>query len=333
MADQHRIGRQTIIFFLPLEMDAFVNDQNPYSASKDGEVFWDKKQMYINPQSFVVNEKKLVKADLTKGGYVVQYWGEELPTVQVNGTTGSAGIEGINVLRDIYRHEQIQFRRILLRRQREMAAAAAQDAKDAANSLTKRDDAFGSFSNVSDLLTGGAFTQIVDGVSNSIDLIFGTEVGARLGRPGVFESVATLAAFATNIDMYYQGEFFRGYFSNFTTTESATQPGLFDYTFGFTITRRTGKRSNFMPWHRSPTGFDNETTISLGTTESKGQGSGVEGLSFPPIDSGNNIGGGNLVIDENNSVGPAGHTSSSFDDQPVVEEAPNSVPIKRRGSF
>lgn len=333
MANQHRIGRQTIIFFLPLEMEAFVSDQNPYSSSKDGKVFWDKRQMYINPQSFVVSERKLVKADLTKGGYVVQYWGEELPTIQINGSTGSAGIEGINILRDIYRHEQIQFKKVLLRRQREMAEAAAQDVKDAANSLTKRDDAFGSFSNVSDLLTGGAFSQIVDGVSNSIDLIFGTEVGSRFGKPGVFKSVATLAAFATNIDMYYQGEFFRGYFSTFTTTESATQPGLFDYNFGFTVTRRTGERSNFMPWHRSPVGYDNEPTISLSTTESKGQGVGSQELSFPPTDSGDNIGEKNLVANESNAIGPAGYTSSDFDDKPVTEEEPNSVPVKRRGSF
>jgi hypothetical protein len=314
-------------------MEAFVNDQNPYSASKDGEVFWDKKQMYINPQNFVVTEAKLVKADLAKGGYIVQYWGEELPKIQVNGTTGSSGIEGINILRSIYRHEQIQYRRVLIKRQREIAEAAAQDAKDAANSLAKRDDAFGTFSNVSDLLTGGAFTQVVDGVSNSIDLIFGSESGARLGRPGVFKTIPSLAAFATNVDMYYQGEFFRGYFSNFTTTELATQPGLFDYSFGFTVTRRTGERTNFMPWHRSPVNHDQEASMSLGTTESKGQSPGSDELSFPVIDSGNNIGNPRLVVNRNNSIGPSGNTSSSFDDEAQVEEDPNSVPIKRRNSF
>jgi|15BtaG_2_1085339.scaffolds.fasta_scaffold00060_8 hypothetical protein len=361
MPDQHRIGRQTIIFFLPLEMEAFTNDQSPYSSSDNGEVFWDKRQMYINPQSFAISEKKLVKADLTKGGYVVQYWGEDLPTIQVNGTTGSAGIEGINILRSIYRHEQTQFRRVLMKRQRAMAEAAAQDAKDAANNLLKRkenmdyiisykrdsgqrftdpetvmnavDDAFGSFSNVSDLLTGGAFSQVVNGVSNSIDLIFGSNIGSRLGGPAAFKSTPTLAAFATNIDLYYQGEFFRGYFTSFTTTESATQAGLFDYNFGFTVTRRTGKRTNFMPWHRNPLSHDGEAKISMSTTEAKGQGDGIEELSFPPINSGNNIGSGRLASDERNSVGPTGFTSSKFEDAPEAEQDPNSVPIKRRGSF
>jgi hypothetical protein len=330
VTDQHRIGRQTIIFFLPLEMDAFVNDQNPYSAAKEGQVFWDKKQMYVNPEQFVVNEAKLTKADLAKGGFVVQYWGEDLQKIQVNGTTGSAGVEGINVLRSIYRHEQIQFRRVLIKRQREMAEAAAQEAKNAASSLAKRDDEFGTFSNVSDLLTGGAFTQIVEGVSNSIDLIFGSEVSSKRG---VFKTTPTLAAFATNIDMYYQGEFFRGFFTQFSVTESATTPGLFSYSFQFSVTRRTGERSNFMPWHRSPLTLDNESVMSLNTTESKGQSPGSDGLSFPPIDSGNNIDNARLSIDRNNSRGPAGHVSSTFDDEVQAEEAPNSVPVKRKNSF
>src|SRR5580698_2990039 len=60
-------------------------------------------QMYINPQSFSMSEKKITKQTRTKGGYIIQYWGEELPEIDIQGTTGSGGIEGINVLRDVYR--------------------------------------------------------------------------------------------------------------------------------------------------------------------------------------------------------------------------------------
>ncbi len=71
-----------------------------------GRAQWARKQLYINPTSFSIKESKLVRSDLTKGGYVVQYFGEQLQVIDVSGTTGSSGVEGINILRDIYRHEQ-----------------------------------------------------------------------------------------------------------------------------------------------------------------------------------------------------------------------------------
>jgi len=62
-------------------------------------------QMYINPQSFIVRDTKQISETRTKGGFVVQYWGENLTNIAINGTTGSSGVRGINVLRDIYRSE------------------------------------------------------------------------------------------------------------------------------------------------------------------------------------------------------------------------------------
>ena len=58
--------------------------------------------MYINPQQMNIDEKKVIKQQRTKGGYIIQYWGEELTTLNISGTTGSAGVEGINVLYEIY---------------------------------------------------------------------------------------------------------------------------------------------------------------------------------------------------------------------------------------
>ena len=62
----------------------------------------------------------------------------------------------------------------------------------------------------------------------------------------------SLGAYAVSMDIYFQGERFRGYFANFTVSERATTPGLFDYNFEFVVTKRMGKRTNFMPWHRTP---------------------------------------------------------------------------------
>ena len=287
------IQRQTIIFFLPLSVGAFTNDQSPYTAtqadSETGEApenaQWARRQLYINPQNINIRDQKLIKKDLTKGGYVVQYWGEELPTIEVQGTTGSSGVEGINILKDIYRHEQIVYRSILADRQRALAEATLAAAEEAAAALGNTLNAGETFLAVADAFTGGIVSSTVEGVSNAIDLITdpfggGTSIGENFGGSGTFSTVPTLAAFATNIDMYYQGEFFRGYFTNFTTTESANDPGHFTYSFSFTVTRRTGERTNFMPWHREPTSYDGETIMSQKTTVNKGlEGSDI--LSFP----------------------------------------------------
>jgi len=291
------IQRQTIIFFLPLDIAALTNDQSPYTATgindeeggSPGETMWARRQLYINPQSINIRESKLIKKDLTKGGYVVQYWGEELPVIEIQGTTGSSGVEGISILRDIYRHEQIQYRSVLADRQRALAAATLAAAEEAAAALGNTLNAGETFLAVADALTGGIVSNTVQGISNSVDMITdslciesvcGTSIGANYGGSGTFQTVPTLAAFATNIDMYYQGEFFRGYFTNFSTTESATEPGHFSYSFSFTVTRRTGERTNFMPWHREPTNYDNETIMSQKTTVNKGL-DGSDILSFP----------------------------------------------------
>jgi hypothetical protein len=316
------IQRQTIVFFLPLEMEAFVGNTSPYSSatvtatatsgssagltvnganpgqpSPDNlapsynaeggppSVSWDRRQLYMNPQSFNISDQKLVQKTLTKGGFVVQYWGEELTTITMQGTTGSAGIEGVNILRDIYRHEQLHYRTILANRQREVAAAAAAAQAKAEEQIYDANGG-GFLLGLGDTLTGGAISKSVSGISNTIDTLFGTSIGDNFGGTGgTFRAVPTLAAFATNIDMYYQGEFFRGYFTSFSTGESATEPGHFTYSLNFVVTRRSGKRENFMPWHRNPVSFDGDTVMSQSTTESKGSWPGVERLSFLPGDS------------------------------------------------
>jgi len=76
-------------------------------------------EMYVNPQSIVFSSRKEIEKIRTKGGYVTQYWGEDLDTVSIEGVTGDAGIEGINVLRDIYRSEQLALLKIVKNREAE----------------------------------------------------------------------------------------------------------------------------------------------------------------------------------------------------------------------
>lgn len=187
--------------------------------------------MYINPQQMSIQEKKVVSKRRTKGGYVVQYWGEELPTIGISGTTGASGIEGINILRDVYRAEQKAFEKV-------------------AKSLTDR---LGSFS------LSGVAGSIQGAIANP-----GKAIGSAIA--GLFSSgvnpplLPTLGSLALSVEMYFQGWVFKGYFTDFSIEESVQQGvGVFTYRLSFQVTDRRGVRSNFMPWHRSPADIDPAT--------------------------------------------------------------------------
>jgi hypothetical protein len=170
-------------------------------------------EMYINPQSVNYQYKKLTIKTRVKGGFSLQYWGEDLIGINASGTTGSSGIEGINVLLDVYRNEQLMFDpyALMLQAQRDK-----ENQKDF-NSLL--------FSGI----TGNDDSNIVN---------------AR-NKP-------TLASLAFTVEMYWMGEVFRGFFESFDYKESVDRLGLFDYNFTFTATQRRGFRTNFMPWHHHP---------------------------------------------------------------------------------
>jgi len=62
-------------------------------------------EMYVNPQNVSIQASKKITYNRTKGGFMVQYWGDDLLSVTINGTTGSSGIEGIELLYDLYQSE------------------------------------------------------------------------------------------------------------------------------------------------------------------------------------------------------------------------------------
>lgn len=70
-------------------------------------------QMYINPQNIQISSIKDISETRTKGGYIIQYWGEKFDEIQINGTTGSSGVEGLNALKDVYRSEQLALWKIV----------------------------------------------------------------------------------------------------------------------------------------------------------------------------------------------------------------------------
>jgi len=179
-------------------------------------------EMYINPQNIQISSRKEINRVRTKGGYFAQYWGEDFDTITITGTTGSAGIEGINVLRDIYRSEQLTLAKIV-----------QQSPED------KRR-----------------------------------------------QSLMQLAA---SIVMWYQGQGYRGYFTDMQFTESADKIGLFDYTMTFMVVEYLGqRRRNFLPWHRHPWSTTDTPNLDPTHDQSRSGGGYVEGrkvgvLNIPPF--------------------------------------------------
>jgi hypothetical protein len=48
-------------------------------------------EMYLNPESINIQNSKMVNTTRTKGGFILQYWGEELTNITITGQTGSGG--------------------------------------------------------------------------------------------------------------------------------------------------------------------------------------------------------------------------------------------------
>ena len=191
-------------------------------------------EMYVNPQTMSIKQQKKINSDRTKGGFVVQHWGEELIDIAIQGTTGSSGIEGINILNEVYRGEQLAFDVLAIEE-----AAKYQD--ESAKSWI---DTF--------------FPQIGD----MVDVL--EELGGGDSGPNYTVPRPTLAAYATSIELYWQGEIYRGFFTGFDVTENTGDLGLFSYNIAFKATQRRGYRLNYMPWHRSAiSGPSNSQSVPL----------------------------------------------------------------------
>lgn len=189
--------------------------------------------MYINPQQIKINSSKIIQNVRTKGGFVVQYGGENLDQIAISGTTASAGMEGINILQAIYRSEQLAFEGIAVALEEQL-------------SNVQLDQAIGS------IITTAGDSGSVTGNS----FLFGQNVLQITSQlfNGLNRPRPTLASLASNIDMFFQGVLYRGYFKSFNVTEAARNPGWFDYELEFVAYARQGSRHNFLPWHKQPEG-------------------------------------------------------------------------------
>lgn len=196
-------------------------------------------RMYVNPSSITYTHKKLIDKARTKGGYTLQYWGEDLTTLQLQGTTGSSGIEGINALYEIYRAEQYAFDGVGL------TLAANNAAADIANNLVQG--------------AGSAIGSAIGGLFGADQAVSATAGGGILG--GILgldspnnnlsaKNIPSLAQLAFTVEMYYNGWVYRGFFENMIVNERADN-FLLDYNISFVTTQRRGYRVNYFPWAHS----------------------------------------------------------------------------------
>lgn len=206
-------------------------------------------QMYMNPQNITYGYKKGITPQRTKGGFVVQYWGEELSTLKLIGTTGSSGIEGINVLYDVYRNEQLSLDPYALF----LAAQNDTSVVDGGTIGSSIVSALGGSS--SDASIGGAVGGFLTGAA--------TSPSSTRPRP-------SLAYLAFTVEVYWSGSVYRGYFTDFVVTESVENLGMFNYDISFTVTQQRGFRSNFLPHHRAATVGPSNSDPNFGIPHSYG---------------------------------------------------------------
>ena len=186
-------------------------------------------QMFINPQNITYTHKKLINKDKTKGGFTLQYWGEELSVLNISGTTGSSGIEGINMLYEIYRAEQYAFDAVAL-------TLAANNAAAVNSPL---------------LSVSLGNTNLSSGLAPTNSILGGILGMSSPNNTLSARNIPTLASLAFAVEMYYNGWVYRGFFENMTVTERADN-FLLDYQMTFTVTQRRGYRTNYFPWSENP---------------------------------------------------------------------------------
>lgn len=200
-------------------------------------------RMFINPQSMSYQYKKLISRERTKGGFSLQYWGEDLTIINLQGTTGSSGIEGINMLYEMYRAEQYAFDAVGL------TLAASNASADLASKAV----------NYLGGVIGGGLNSIVGNYNNQNAQGLGSGILAGvLGLDSAnnnalaARNINSLAQLAFTVEMYYNGWVHRGFFENMTVNEQAND-FLLNYQITFVSTQRRGYRVNYFPWSRTPT--------------------------------------------------------------------------------
>jgi hypothetical protein len=230
--------RETIKFLIPTNMSSILTN-----SVGDRKVV----PLYINPSNIQTSYSKNISETQTIGGFIIQYWGDRITTMTIGGTTGSGGIDAINVLYDVYKSEQTSFRNMMIVRSQQLKNSIR-------DSLGETEDTNAlALQALDQVLFDGAFSEISNGVSETMDFFKKSITGEQLSEQNnPLQLMPTLSAFAVSLEMHFQGKISRGYIESMSVTEEGANPGHFNYTIQFKCLKEYGERSNFMPWHTNP---------------------------------------------------------------------------------
>ena len=82
---------------------------------------------------------------------------------------------------------------------------------------------------------------------------------------------------AASVTMWYQGQGYRGYFTDMTYSEGADNL-LIEYSMTFTVVEYLGqRRRNFLPWHRHPWSTTETPNLDVNHNQSISGGGYIEG--------------------------------------------------------
>jgi len=228
--------RETVKFLIPTNLTSILS-----SSVGDRKIV----PLYINPSQIQTNYSKNISETQTIGGFIIQYWGDRLTTISMSGTTGSGGIDAINILYEVYKSEQTSFKNLLIIRKQKLEKALRE------SSGGTEDLNIGQA--LDQVLLNGAFSEISNGLSESMDY-FKMAINGESpdSKSKSLELMPTLSALAVSLEMHFQGRINRGYIESMNVTEDGNSPGHFNYTIQFKSLKEYGERKNFMPWHINP---------------------------------------------------------------------------------
>ena len=209
--------RETIKFLIPTSLTSILS-----SSVGDRKIV----PLYINPSQVQTNYAKNISETQTIGGFIIQYWGDKITTIAMSGTTGSGGIDAINILYEVYKSEQTSFRNLLIIRRQKLEKALRES--------TGGTEDLNIAQALDQVLLNGAFSEIANGWSESMDYFKMAINGESPDTKNKsLELMPTLSAFAVSLEMHYQGKVNRGYIESMSVTEDGNNPGHFNYSIQF----------------------------------------------------------------------------------------------------
>ena len=202
-------------------------------ANKDVPAIW----MWINPNQLVINHSKKIQEQVTRGGFVLFHWGDNLDEISASAVSGSFARLDRPQSNNKMGYTAAQPDVGLDRRDtwpylRFMQVLALYRNNGISISSTGMSPNAGGFAPTSQVIASATATQSVGpstnltGVSNSTSrAIDNGSIAAGKNQSPIF----------SGIEMHYDDHIFTGYFTTFTWTERAEDPYKFSFDFKFTV--------------------------------------------------------------------------------------------------